>query len=64
MQRVVLCQRCDSTGWVCEAHPDRPWGGLSKRADACDCHPGDECPVCNRELAEHKSELCITEDSR
>jgi len=43
----VTCTRCDGTQWVCEAHPDKPWGGLSKRADACDCAPGKPCPNCN-----------------
>jgi hypothetical protein len=37
---------CDGTRWVCEAHPDRPWGADSKRA--CDCG-GDSmpCEACN-----------------
>lgn len=41
------CKNCDDTGWVCEAHEDRPWGGVSSRADACDCGAGSPCDVCN-----------------
>jgi hypothetical protein len=42
------CTVCDGTGWVCEAHPDRPFDGFSTRADACDCGaPGEPCQVCN-----------------
>ncbi len=32
------CSRCDSTGWVCENHSDRPWDGEK----ACSC--GDPGP--------------------
>lgn len=40
------CPICDGTGWVCEAHADRPWGADSKRA--CDCgEPGMPCEACN-----------------
>jgi len=42
-----LCTNCDDTGWVCESHHDRPWGGVSNAANACECGPGDPCPVCN-----------------
>jgi len=35
---------CDSTGWVCEDHRDRPWTGLF----ACGCGAaGAPCKVCN-----------------
>ena len=38
------CDNCDSTGWVCESHPRRPWEGPR----ACDCGgAGVPCPVCN-----------------
>jgi len=33
----VDCAWCDNTGWVCEDHPNRPWLGISSRADACHC---------------------------
>ncbi len=47
VSRQPECSRCDSTGWVCEAHPERPWDGKG----ACGCGaPGDPCPECN-ELA-------------
>src|ERR1700676_2765346 len=29
----MKCSRCEDTGWVCEAHPDRPWEG----EHACTC---------------------------
>jgi hypothetical protein len=36
--------RCDSTGWVCENHSDRPWDG----AKACGCGgAGMPRPSCN-----------------
>jgi hypothetical protein len=31
------CMTCDDTGWVCDAHPRRPWVGFSEREDACEC---------------------------
>jgi hypothetical protein len=36
------CSRCDSTGWVCEAHSDRPWDGPK----ACGC---PSCNVCDED---------------
>jgi hypothetical protein len=44
--RTPRCETCDGTGWVCEDHPDRPWGELSRRADACDCGDATACS-CN-----------------
>ena len=43
------CLYCDSTGWVCEAHPKNPWKGVSNRFDACECGPGIPCFHCNQE---------------
>jgi hypothetical protein len=41
---TVTCARCDSTGWVCETHDDRPWDG----EHACGCGGvGMPCPACN-----------------
>jgi hypothetical protein len=38
------CRMCGNTGWVCEAHTDRPWSG----EQACGCgEPGMPCKVCN-----------------
>jgi hypothetical protein len=38
------CARCDSSRWVCERHPDRPFSG----SRACTCGgAGIPCPVCN-----------------
>jgi hypothetical protein len=41
---MTTCTRCDDCRWVCEAHPDRPWGG----PHACACHAaGVPRPICN-----------------
>lgn len=38
------CSRCDSDGWVCVLHRDRPWDGPR----ACGCGlAGSPCPTCN-----------------
>jgi hypothetical protein len=38
------CARWDSSRWVCERHPDRPFAG----SRACTCGGvGIPCPVCN-----------------
>jgi len=48
MTNQPICMNCDSLGWVCENHTDRPWGdGGSTRSDACACGAGAPCPVCN-----------------
>jgi hypothetical protein len=40
----MKCALCEDCGWVCEAHPDRPWEGK----DACTCGgAGAPCPSCN-----------------
>lgn len=40
----MKCAVCDDTGWVCEAHPDKPWSG----EHACGCGgAGALCPRCN-----------------
>ena len=41
------CPVCDSTGFVCVYHRDRPWAELSNRADACGCGAGTPCRLCN-----------------
>ena len=49
------CPRCDSTGWVCEAHSDQPWENSPM---ACGCGAaGDPCPDCNPSDAEHPPRL-------
>jgi hypothetical protein len=41
----MKCTLYEDCGWICEAHPDRPWHG----EDACDCGPpGMPCAWCNR----------------
>lgn len=39
----MICSTCDDTGWVCEAHVDRPWAGFSERHDACACSADSFC---------------------
>lgn len=41
------CKACDDGFWVCENHPDRPWDGTSKAANACGCGAGMPCLLCN-----------------
>ena len=45
------CRNCANCGWVCENHPDRPWGGLSANPYACECGAGAPCGVCNLKMA-------------
>ena len=45
MSEQPECKNCDSTGWVCEAHPDHPWEDTPLK---CGCGaPGAPCPHCN-----------------
>ena len=47
MTIVIPCERCDETGWVCEAHDDRPSDiGASPRACKCGA-PGMPRHECN-----------------
>ena len=39
-----MCEKCHGCGWVCENHPDRPWGGLVP--GGCECGAGMPCE-CN-----------------
>ena len=41
------CDRCDSSGWVCQSHVSRPSTCGSERRDACSCSAGIPCPDCN-----------------
>ena len=50
----VACFRCFNTGWVCEAHDNRPWDGEY----ACDCGAaGMPCPNCNPSDKDHPPRL-------
>lgn len=41
------CTVCGDMGWVCENHPDRPWG--SDHPNACRCGgAGMPCLACNQ----------------
>jgi hypothetical protein len=40
----MKCDCCEDCGWVCENHPEKPWGG----EHACGCGgAGMPCPNCN-----------------
>lgn len=48
MSEQPECKNCDSLGWVCENHPDRPWkDGGSDADNACACGAGMPCAICN-----------------
>ena len=38
------CLACGDLGWVCESHPDRPWG--RDLPGGCQCNAGMLCPEC------------------
>jgi hypothetical protein len=68
MTASCKCPICDDTGWVCEAHPDRPSEMFSQRADACDCGGAAmPCLICNPSDAEQPPDMSrtglIVEDS-
>ena len=43
------CKNCDSTGWVCEDHKNRPFEGMSD--NGCECGgAGMPCNECNSKL--------------
>jgi hypothetical protein len=55
------CAVCDDTGWVCEAHPDRPSDIFSKRFDACQCGgAGMPCETCNPSDKDHRPDMSRT----
>lgn len=47
----MTCKHCDDSGWVCENHPNSPWGGTCTGDNACDCGAGAPCPSCYPERA-------------
>lgn len=46
-----LCANCDGQGWVCEKHPEVPWG----EGDGCCGGAGIPC-VCNDLYQENATE--------
>jgi hypothetical protein len=42
---VLICTQCRNARWVCEAHPQRPWGDVEGACNLCGC--GMPCPKCN-----------------
>ncbi len=52
--RLVLCDNCANTGWVCENHPARPWNdGQDSPPGSCNCGAGMPCACCNVAPAGH-----------
>jgi hypothetical protein len=48
------CPVCLDARWVCEAHPDRPWG----IPEGCSCGaPGMPCSACNPSDREHPPQM-------
>lgn len=45
----MTCTNCHDVLWVCESHPDRPWGDdADDGTPDCDCgNCGMPCPACN-----------------
>ena len=43
------CPNCNGCEWVCEFHPDKPWGDQPNSGpNACHCGgAGKPCPECN-----------------
>jgi hypothetical protein len=57
-QSAQPCKVCRGCFWVCEDHADKPWGGASDDADACNCGgAGMPCPACNLSDREHKPKM-------
>ncbi len=43
---MFACKDCRDTGWVCEAHPIKPWAGPR----FCGCGAGGmPCPKCSED---------------
>lgn len=38
------CPTCKGVGWVCEAHPSKPWADTIP--DGCTCSAGMPCRAC------------------
>jgi hypothetical protein len=54
------CVTCDDTGWVCEAHPDRPAAMFSGRFDACNRGAAAPCLTCNPGDADNPPDMSRT----
>jgi hypothetical protein len=53
-QEIVKCPRCYGARWVCEAHPNEPWGGdHSKRCDGARM----PCPDCNEPYEDERPDM-------
>jgi len=43
------CPNCLDSGYACEAHPGKPWDGMTgphPDACGCECEAGMPCPTC------------------
>jgi hypothetical protein len=47
VMKLVACSNCDSTGWMCERHRDRPAAENSQCFDARGCGEATPCRICN-----------------
>jgi hypothetical protein len=55
----MICGTCQGARWVCEDHPDRPWG--STHPNGCRCGgAGMPCPVCNNKEGERPAPADFT----
>lgn len=39
------CRTCKGSGWVCESHRDKPWGGMCCGRPSPEWRPGEPCTV-------------------
>ena len=46
---IFSCNSCEDTGWVCEAHQNRPWNSGAARSPCICGAPGMPCSRCNAE---------------
>ena len=53
----MKCSNCADNGWVCENHPDRPWGDPADLPGGCRCGAGMPCAECNQSNADKPPRL-------
>lgn len=52
MPASVICIRCLGQEWVCEAHPNKPWG----TGTVHDCSCGEPGMPCDHFIAQYEKE--------
>jgi hypothetical protein len=55
MTTVIPCERCDDTGWVCEAHDDRPGTAARRRVRAHAARPACRARRATRAIRRDRS---------